>query len=511
MRHFDVLIVGGGSAGSVLASRLSENADCQVALLETGEWPTDPDIAKPDMWPLIQGRDYDWQYATLPQAGTANRIHPWPRGRIVGGSSCLHAMAHVRGHQDDFAAWAQVTGDENWSWQGLLPWFIKSEHFSNGASAVHGVDGPLDVWLPDAEVHPLVKSYMQAGLNQGAPWLGDHNTGLLCGVAPNALTIRDGKRVSAADAWLKPARERRNLTLLLRTQVETLLLKGSNIAGVACTIAGEAHTLSADTVILAAGALASPALLMRSGVGCASELEAHGIVCQLPLDLVGKNLHDHLLAAGNVWLARQPIGKTRLQHSESLMYLHSADITRRDAQPDIVLGCVCAPSVAPTFPQPEPGSTYTLLCGVTRPTSRGQITLTGAHSSDKLRIDPAYLQTEQDRRTFVKALKIARQIGNDAALGAWREKEWLPGESVQDDAALADFIARAVITHHHPVGTCQMGKTAQDSVVDGRLRIHGLDNGYVVDASVIPSITCGPVHAAILAIAESFAGRFRQN
>lgn len=508
MRHFDVLIIGGGSAGSVLASRFSEDASCQVALLEAGHWPDDPDITRPDMWPLIQGRDYDWQYATQPQPGTANRIHSWPRGRVVGGSSCLHAMAHVRGHREDFTAWAQATGDAHWSWQGLLPYFIKSERFSGGASAFHGDAGPLDVWLPDEDVHPLVKSYMQAGLNQGVPWLGDHNGGSLCGAAPNSLTIRNGLRVSAADAWLTPARDRPNLTLMLNTQVEKLQIEGSKITGVACTIEGEACTLTATTVILAAGAIASPALLMRSGVGNADELTAQGIACEIPLEKVGKNLHDHLLAAGNVWLARQPIAKTRLQHSESLMYLNSADITQADAQPDIVLGCVCAPSVAESFPQPVPGTTYTLLCGVTRPTSRGEIRLTGAGSHDKLLLDPAYLQTSYDRQTFLQALRIARRVGNDPALGSWREKEWLPGEDVQDDAALNAFLARAVITHHHPVGTCQMGKNDRESVVDGRLKIHGLDNGYIVDASVIPSITSGPVHAAVLAIAESFAARF---
>lgn len=508
MQHFDVLIIGGGSAGSVLASRFSEDASCKVALLEAGDWPDDPDIAKPEMWPLIQGRDYDWQYSTLPQPGTANRRHAWPRGRVVGGSSCLHAMAHVRGHQEDFAAWVQASGDANWSWQGLLPYFIKSERFSGGESAFHGGSGPLDVWLPDEEIHPLVKSYMQAGLNQGVPWLGDHNCGSLCGVAPNSLTIRQGQRVSAADAWLAPARDRNNLTLFLNTQVEKLLIEGSKITGVACTVEGQARTFAATTVILAAGTLASPALLMRSGVGKAGELEALGISCEIPLEKVGKNLHDHLLAAGNVWLARQPVAKTRLQHSESLMYLNSADITLAHAQPDIVLGCVCAPSVAESFPQPDPGTTYTLLCGVTRPTSRGEIRLTGSDSRDKLLIDPAYLQTEYDRQTFLKALKIARRVGNDPALSAWRESEWLPGEEVQDEAELNAFLARAVITHHHPVGTCQMGKTDNESVVNGRLKIHGLDNGYIVDASVIPGITSGPVHAAILAIAESFAARF---
>ncbi len=188
--NFDVLIVGAGSAGCVLAARLSENPKLRVALLEAGGPASDTDIAIPQMWPLLQGRDFDWAYRTTPQAGTAGRIHEWPRGKIIGGSSCLHAMAHVRGAREDFDAWEQVTRSKRWSYEGLLPAFRRMESFSGGASTQHGDDGPLTVMLPSSELSPVVQAYMAAGVAAGVPWLGDHNTGSLIGVAPNSLTIR---------------------------------------------------------------------------------------------------------------------------------------------------------------------------------------------------------------------------------------------------------------------------------------------------------------------------------
>ncbi len=503
MAQYDLAIVGGGSAGALLAARLSEDSARRVVLIEAGGEPTDPDIWNPAAWPALQGRSYDWNYRTEPQAGTAGRVHSWARGRAVGGSSLLHAMGHMRGHPADFAVWAEATGDARWSWEGLLPAFMAIEDHSLGGDGIHGKGGRLPVYLPNEEVSPVARAFIAAGAALGLPSIPGHNTGEMIGVTPNSLTIRNGKRVTDADAWLTPAvRARKNLSILTGHLVRRLKLDGSRVVALETAGPHGPIELAADLIILSAGSLESPALLMRSGIGPEGVLAEAGVACKLASPDLGRNLQDHLLGAGNLYAARRTVPPSRLQHSESMAYMRAGDFSAR-GRPEIVVGCGVAPIVSERFTPPPAGTAYSLLFGVTNPSSRGSIRITGPEPGDRLSIDPAYLQTERDRSLFRAALAAAREIGHRPELDDWRERELLPGP-LETQADIDRFIAEAAITHHHPSGTCRMGNDDR-SVVDASLKLRGLDNLHVVDGSVIPSLTAGPIHAAVLAIAESFA------
>jgi pyridoxine 4-oxidase len=502
---FDVLIIGSGTAGSVLAGRLGTDSDLRIGLVEAGGAAVNPMIAMPSQWPLLQGSDVDWAYRTVPQHHTADRVHDWPRGRVIGGSTAINAMAHVRGHPSDFDQWV-AAGCGGWGFADLFPYFLKSETYIPGADPYHGGAGPLHLIRP-TDPHDITCAYMAAGMEAGWVPTDDHNGARMTGPCLNTLTIKEGRRQTIADAYLTPALERPNLRVLQNLEILSLMLVGGRCIGARAMSASGPIELRADRVVLAAGAIGSPLLLLRSGVGPADELRALGIAVASDLPAVGRNLHDHLLSGGNVYRARRTVHPSRYQNSESLMYLPRPGADSGLA-PEMVLACVVAPVVTEQFTAPPLGEAYTIMFGFTHPRSRGSIRLAAADPRIAPLIDPNYLAEEYDRAVYLDALEAARAVGHAAALGEWRADEVLPHVATQSRAEKLAFLERAAFTHHHPVGTCRMGSD-EAAVVDPALRVNGVEGLYVCDASVIPSITTGPVNAAIVAMAERFSDLLR--
>lgn len=492
------LIIGGGSAGCVLARRLSDEPSNHVTLLEAGTATPNLILSDPKQWPFLAGSSVDWSFRTTVQPHTDSRTHDWSRGKVLGGSSSINAMAHVRGHPTDFDYWAQ-NGCDGWGYLDLLPYFIRSETSTYSNSPYHGDSGPLKLMQPN-NPHVITQCYMAAATELGHTPTDEHNGSCMTGPTLNTLTIFDNKRLSVADAYLTPVLSRDNLKIIDHCLVDQLLFDEQKCCtGAAYIRNGKQHRIYGNAgVILCGGTIGSPQILLRSGIGAADQLEHLDIKPRVNLCGVGENLHDHCLGAGNIYHSKRALPVSQHQHSESLLYV---DTSNPSSAPDLVFACVVLPVATEKFKSPDPGSAYTLMYGVTSPKSRGFLRLQSSDPTAQPTINPRYLSEASDRDLFCEALDFARELGASQMFDQWREREYLPGPGLTSEAEKRTFNAAAAYTHHHPVGTCRMG-TDKYAVVSPELGVYGINNLFVVDASIMPRITTGPTNAAVIAVAE---------
>ena len=521
---FDYVIVGGGSAGCVLSARLSEDPAVSVCLLEAGPPDTSALIHCPAGFPLLgKTKQAGWYYTTVPQPGLGGRRGYQPRGKVLGGSSSINAMLYVRGQHEDYDAWAGE-GNDGWAWADVLPYFRRAEHNERGASPWHGSGGPLNV-CDLATPHRFGGIFVDAAEQAGFARNPDFNGATQEGAGLYQVTQRNGERCSAAKAYLAPHRQRPNLHVLTGVQATRLRFAGRRAVGVEVVGSGGPRALAARReVLLCAGALQSPQLLLLSGVGPADELQRHDIAVRHELAGVGRNLHDHVdvvqvfdgphlhdlfglslrgawqLARGALEWRRQRSGPLTTPFCEAGAFVRSSP---EEARPDLQFHFVVA-KLIDHGRKTVLGHGYSCHVCLLRPKSRGSLTLQSADPLAPPRIDPAFLADPDDALRLARGFRLMRQVMAQPALAGHGAVELPASASAQSDAAIETFIRAHADTIYHPVGTCRMGRGPLD-VVDAELRVHGLDGLRVVDASIMPSIVSGNTNAPTIMIAEKAA------
>ena len=521
---FDYVIVGGGSAGCVVAARLAEDPGTRVLLLEAGpDASAIEEVRIPAAYSRLFRSQYDWNYVTLPQERADVRPVYWPRGKVLGGSSAMNAMIYIRGNSADYDTWRDEYGCAGWGYKELLPYFLRAEDNARGASPYHGAGGPLPVQdLRYKSVH--AEHFIEAAVRRGALLNDDFNGAQQDGVGFYQVTQRDGQRCTVADAYL--AARPQNLTVVTDAFVTGLVIEGGRAAGVTYRVGGRDETARAEAeVVLAAGAIGTPQLLMLSGIGPADDLRSRGIYVIADMPAVGANLIDHPCvpviwstpSVKGLWESTGNSGfiRWRLTHRGPLTsnIAEAGGFARSDPRlpaPDLQWHVLPVAYREQGLADPARRA-LTVLVDLVDVASRGRLKLASSDPRHRPLIDPGYLSDVRDLNALAVGVRMARDYGTAAPLSKICAAELTPGDGVRTDHEMRDFIRAAVVSGYHPAGTCAMGgdvaKSASgyDSVVDPLLRVRGVAGLRIVDASVMPTLPRGNTNAPVIAIAERAA------
>jgi choline dehydrogenase len=519
----DYIVIGGGSSGCLVAGKLASEHGARVLLLEAGPRDSHPLIRMPAGFIKLLGVEkYMWFYKSVAQQRLSGRTPIVPQGRVLGGGSSVNAMVYIRGQAADYDPWQEATGDEQWNYENLLPYFTGMEDNDRLNNAYHGIDGPWKVSDP-RHLCELSRAFVKAAQGIGLPFNPDFNGPSQRGVGFWQLTTANGKRCSAVDAFLRPALGTGRIEVKTECFVDRIILEHGRAVGVEYRQGGQKHVARCDgEVILAAGAIATPKLLMLSGIGPSEQLAAHGIVTQVDLPGVGGNFQDHTetpvlaFCNGPHGYFGQDRGVRQIRNGLQYMLFGSGPVSSNGVEagafldPDDLtaepkLQQFCIPSVFLDKDHSDLAPSYgiTINSCVERPLSRGSVRLASANPDDQPLVDPNYFEHPEDLRLSIMGVRRAREIMAQEPLRSMIDREIFPGPGKDSDADLAAHAKRFVKTVYHPVGTCRMGRDADDrAVVDTNLRVRGVESLRGVDASVMPTIISGNTNSTVLVVAD---------